>query len=282
MKLNGKSRLIVLLLVLPAGAAAAADARVGRFAATFAEHHPLSKAEEMRKRMAATIDVVRSDGYTCDLSKETYDVFVPQDYDPNEAYGVIVEVSPGDMGQPLFGRLDAELSRRRLICVAAQRCGNGQNTYARRIPLALDGLHNIQKLYRTDPKRIYVGGLSGGGIVSSVIAFHYSDVFTGGVFVIGALFWRPVVVPGKAGRVYPGFPTPKTEYLVEARNNGRYVLLTGEFDSNRKPMQAYYQYGYKPYLKNVLFIDVPGMKHEIPPPDVLLQALDYIDQPRKK
>ncbi|MBN1126534.1 MAG: hypothetical protein JXA82_16125 [Sedimentisphaerales bacterium] len=277
-----KSILIILLLTFSVGTSAGVSPKVGRYTATFQEHHPLSRAEEIQKRTTVPIDIVREDGYTCDLNQETYDVFVPQDYDPNTAYGVVVEISPGDKGQVLFDRIEDEFTKRKLICIGADKSGNNQHVYTRRIPLALDGLHNIQKLYRIDPERIYVGGLSGGGHVSSIVAFHFSDVFTGGIFVIGASFWRPIAVPGKPGRAYQAFPAPKIRYLVEARNRGRYVLLTGEYDFNRIPMQAYYQYGYKPYLKNVLFIDVPGMKHEGPPPERLLQAIEYVDQPRNK
>ncbi|MBN1816579.1 MAG: hypothetical protein JW828_04415 [Sedimentisphaerales bacterium] len=275
-----KYNLLISILLYCSGAFAISP-RVGRYTASFQEHHPLSRAEEIQKRTTMVIDAVREDGYTCDPSRETYEVFVPQDYDPNAAYGLVVEISPGDKGQVLFGRMEAEFAKRQLICVGADRSGNNQNVYSRRIPLALDGLHNIQKLYKIDPERIYVAGLSGGGNVASIMAFHFSDVFTGGIFVIGASFWRPVAVPGRPGRAYPGFPTPKVKYLVEARNRGRYVLLTGEHDFNRTPMQIYYQYGYKPYLKNVLFIDVPGMKHDVPPPERLLQAIEFIDQPPK-
>lgn len=274
--------ILIIILTFPMGVSGGVSPGVGRYTVTFREHHPLSKAEEIQKRTAVPIDIVQGDGYSCDLEQETYEVFVPLPYDPNVPYGVVVEISPGDKGQILFNRIEDEFAKRKLICVGANKSGNNQHVYTRRIPLALDGLHNIQKLYRVDPKRIYVGGLSGGGHVSSIIAFHFSDVFTGGIFVIGASFWRPIAVPGKPGRAYQAFPTPKLQYLVEARNRGRYVLLTGEYDFNRQPMMAYYQYGYKPYLKNVLFIDVPGMKHDAPPPDRLVQAIEYMDQPRKK
>jgi predicted esterase len=136
----------------------------------------------------------------------------------------------------------------------------------------------MTKLYRIDPKRIYVAGLSGGGRVASHTAFHHSDVYSGGIFIIGADFWKPASVPEQKVRWKATSLKPRPEYLLRAKEKGRYVLLTGDKDSNRLQMQTYYE-GYRKDIDHVLYIQVPGVGHETPPSKAFDEALDYVDTP---
>ena len=109
--------------------------------------------------------------------------------------------------------------------------------------LALDAVHNIKRTYNIDPNRIYVSGISGGGRVASMLAMHYPDVFSDGIFVVGAEYWEAIEVTGKPGQLWKPMSRPQSKYLAMAKERGRYVLLTGDNDSNRRQTWDYYENG---------------------------------------
>ena len=48
----------------------------------------------------------------------------------------------------------------------------------------------MNKQYCLDPARIYISGCSGGGRAASWVAMGYPDVFSGGLYMIGADLYR--------------------------------------------------------------------------------------------
>jgi hypothetical protein len=54
-------------------------------------------------------------------------------------------------------------------------------------------------------------------------------------------------------------------------------LLTGDHDSNRPQTQDYYEHGYKKKLKHVLYLQVPGMGHEMPSAQWYEKAILFLD-----
>src|SRR4030042_1936453 len=199
-------------------------------------------------------------GHHYDIAHESFEMYVPDCYDSNAPFGLIVWISAGASGGIKHYQGSKELmDKHKLIWVGANNTGNETDTYKRRIPLALDAAYNVQKLYNIDPNRVYVAGLSGGGRVASRTAFHHSDVYAGGIFIIGADYWESMSVPGQSSRWRGSFPRPQPRFLIRARKFGRYVLLTGDNDVNRQQMQTYYERGYSKFLKNVLYIQVPGI-----------------------
>ena len=69
----------------------------------------------------------------------------------------------------------------------------------------------------------------------------------------------------------------QSKYLAMAKERGRYVLLTGDNDSNRSQTWDYYEYGYRKKLQHVLYIQVPGMGHELPPTEWYEKAIVFLD-----
>ncbi len=251
--------------------------RIGQFTTTFTEYHPLSNFGAISSRMKYKPPKIWSLGNEYKLEYETFEVYVPQTYNPGNPFGLIVWISPGDSGEipkdwkPL-------MDKHRLIWVGANKVGNEENVYTRRIPLALDAAFNMQKLYNIDLDRVYVSGLSGGGRVSSMAALHFPDVFSGGIFVIGANYWGRMFVPGEKGKYWNATMTsPQPQFLSRASQYGRYVLLTGDTDSNQPQMRVYYEKGYQKSLKNVLYLQVPGMGHEKPSAEWYEKAIEYLD-----
>jgi hypothetical protein len=113
-----------------------------------------------------------------DLPKERLAVYVPAGPQPPDGYGLLVFVSPVD--RPIEPRRWRQtLDAHGVILVSAARSGNQSKVYERRVPLALLAYENVRARYAVDPRRVYVGGLSGGARVAEALALAYPDVFRG-------------------------------------------------------------------------------------------------------
>ena len=84
--------------------------------------------------------------------------------------------------------------------------------------LAFDAVHNMKKFYSIDESRVYVGGASGGGRIASALAVLYPELFHGGLYIIGANYFKPLRT--NRGPYAPGFapPSDKNFELIRARN----------------------------------------------------------------
>lgn len=253
----------------------------GSFTATFELYSPLSDTVSISSRMQVYVEQISPyKKHQYDIEHESFEVYVPDCYDSNTPFGLLVWIPAGPSGTIETYKGSKELlTKHKLIWVGANNSGNKTGPYHRRIPLALDAAYNMQKLYNIDPNRVYVAGISGGGRVASITAFHHSDVYSGGIFVIGADYWEDMFVPGQNTIWRAACMKPLPVYLKRARKFGRYVLLTGDTDINRLQMHTYYEKGYSKFLKNVLYIQVPGMGHQIPPAEEFEKALEYLDNP---
>ncbi|MEW6235310.1 MAG: hypothetical protein AB1656_07985 [Candidatus Omnitrophota bacterium] len=255
--------------------------KTGGFRVSFKVHSPLANLHALANRMDIALGLARYPDYYYNLKDETFEIYVPENYDPKTSYGLIVNISPSDSGGLPWPDLPPDLEKRKLIWIGANNSGNQQNVHTRRIPLALDAAYNMMKICKINPHRVYLSGISGGGRVSSMAAFHYSDVFSGGIFMIGVNYWAAMPIPSKPDRAWPkGFNKPDVKYLSQACNTGRYVFLTGDNDGNREQTYEYYMKGYKKCLKYALYLQVPKMGHERPPLDWYEKALDFLDNPQ--
>ncbi|MHC4116995.1 MAG: prolyl oligopeptidase family serine peptidase [Planctomycetota bacterium] len=266
---------VCLLLARPQ-AAQAAEIRKGSFDAVFAERCPESGLQSIFKRMQHKSRTNRTLGNDYRISEESYRVYVPSDYNTNASYGLLVWISADERGDMPEGWRKL-MDKRKLIWVGAHRSGNGHNVPGRRMALALDAVHNAERMYNVDPNRIYVSGISGGGRVASILAIHYPDIFSGGIFIVGVEYWEAIAVTGKPGQAWKPVPRPQAKYLAMAKERGRYVLLTGDNDFNRMQTRDYYEKGYRKALRHTLYIQVPGMGHEMPPAEWYEKAIVFLD-----
>jgi acetyl esterase/lipase len=145
--------------------------------------------------------------------------------------------------------------------------------------LALDAAHNMSRLYSIDPERVYVGGYSGGGRTASALAVLVSEVFRGGLCVMGVDYFRRVPIPDQPGTYWPGtFPPPPPATLERLRRQARFVLLTGELDFNRAQTRAYFGEFQRDGFEHVTYLEVPGASHsDGPDGEWFARALDALD-----
>jgi hypothetical protein len=186
-----------------------------------------------------------------------YRVRIPPGEGPK---GVLVFVKPIDSGE-LPKDWTSELDRHKLIWVAADDFGN-EHPRAERILAAIAGLKLIESSEAIDARRVYIGGMSGGGRIASQTITRFPRRFAGAVYIVGADFWTPAEVPLKP--------------LIAAN---RYVFVTGSRDFNHRDMKRVFFRYQAEGITQSLFIDLPGFGHEYPNAEQLRQAIEFLDAP---
>jgi len=173
--------------------------------------------------------------------------------------GVIVFVSPTDSGKPPKGWLEL-LQQKKLSWIAADDFGNQQPS-AQRVLAAVMALSLAQKTAELDRKRIYIGGMSGGGRIASMTAPRFPQLFSGGLYIVGANFWMP-----------------EDAQLKQKAAANRYVFITGTGDFNRTDMKGVFSLYRKKGLDSSLLMDLRDYGHEYPNVEQLGQAIDFLDE----
>ena len=215
------------------------------------------------------------------LSETTFNVWLPRECDGKRAFGLFVYVSPSPSGTPP-GALLPGLRQHRLVYIGADGSGNAQRAH-KRISLALDAAFNMVQHRRVDRERIYIGGVSGGGRISSMASLAYPDIFKGCLAIVGVNFYRALPVPDMPGKRYPTVMRPPSARLLAlARNRSRFVLVTGSKDANRDNTWAVYRDGFvRDGFRYVYYREIEGMGHTIPGAEDLRDAVGLLDAPAK-
>jgi hypothetical protein len=213
--------------------------------------------------------------YDFDLSRETFEVFVPKNYSDKEAFGIFVFIdSQNEMTVPK--EWVSILEKEKLICLIPQKIGNDQPA-PRRIGLTLVGILKAVERYKTDPKRIFTGGYSGGARCSLHLAFLHSDVIVGNISICGADFYEPVPkVKATDNSSYGVWPVPR-DRVADARTKARFAFITGSQDLRRGNILDIYQGGFLKQGFRARLIDEPKKGHQLCSPESLLEALRFLD-----
>ena len=189
----------------------------------------------------------------------TWKIYVPPNYDPDAAPGLMVFVSPtrDSWMQRNWAPLLAE---KNLIWVSAEGSGNYTLTN-KRILLVLTSPYVVSDRYEVDPDRIYVAGFSGGGKVASLTAPRFANLFRGAIYICGVEFW-----------------SEKDPERLSLATSSRYVFVTGTRDFNRIPTKRAYEKYLHAGMTNSKLMVIKGMEHATPDAKHLREAIDYLDQ----
>ena len=243
---------------------AARAGRTGSYRVRFLERSPHASLETLLSRLGldqAEIESVDPAGGHYELQDESFSVFVPSSYSPDEGFGLLVWISPTPSGGFLSPEMQEALEASDLIWVGADNAGNSRARWYRYL-LALEAAHNMRQLYRIDEDAVIVGGYSGGGRVTSGLAMLYPEVFRGGYSMSGCDYPELLPVPDKPGAYWPpGFPAPAKSILRGVKSQSRFVLLTGELDFNRAQTRKTYLEMLDDGFQSVLYLQVAGASH---------------------
>ena len=210
-----------------------------------------------------------------DVSMEKFDIIVPKKYKKGDPHGLFIWVSPSP-APSISPEWEAVLAEKKLIFVGAHNSGNNREVFAR-MRMAVDANDNLRELYDIDDKRVYVSGFSGGGRVASMLGVTYADMFTGTIAFMGTNFYTDIVTLDKS-EVFEARYIPHEEIAALAKDQCRYVLVTGEKDFNLKNTSAVFENGFKKEgFKAVELMNVPGQGHQPPKADWLKKAIEFLD-----
>ena len=241
--------------------------------AHFTDRAPYSDATNITKHLGYTVELP-----PYSLTNESFRVLVPRITPTNSSWGLLVWISPNDQST-IPSDWQTELSNHGLLFISALHSGNSRHPLDR-FRLALDATCNMCRRYNVDRRRIYIGGFSGGARMASMLGVGYGDIFTGTLCVCGVNFYADLPVSG--GKYFPGTFVPDQSALLRAKRSDRFVLLTGENDENRENTKSASMSGFKREgFRHVLYLEVPGMGHEMPGGKILSQALDYLDSQKE-
>jgi poly(3-hydroxybutyrate) depolymerase len=189
----------------------------------------------------------------------TWQVYVPDSYNPSKPAGLLVYISPTRQGQMPSG-WQPVFDDGNLIFISADQSGNRTPTKRRMLFAAL-APYVVSSDFEMDPDRIYVSGFSGGGKAASIAAMNFANLFTGAIYICGAEFW----------------PNVSPELLSKAKAN-RYVFLTGGRDFNRTLTGDIYAEYERAGMANINLMSIPSMGHDTPGRTHFQEAIDYLDQ----
>ncbi|MDX1517578.1 MAG: hypothetical protein R3288_12100 [Woeseiaceae bacterium] len=251
------ARLLLVLLLAPAVSAQTEDiagqgvattpVRTGYFSVT------LTPVDLLGEAGAATVaEIFNAD------EELVWQLYVPPTYDAAKPPGAIIYVSPRSGGGPPKAWNEL-LGERNLIWIGARNAGNDVPV-ARRMFLAMFGPMVLQRRYALDAERIYIAGISGGGKTASRVAALRPNMFKGGIFMSGALFWDDATPP-----------------LLDMIRGLRYVFLSGSEDpalnETRRVQRRFVAAG----VENSKLIIVRDHGHRLPDAMYFARAIDYLD-----
>lgn len=188
----------------------------------------------------------------------SWEVYVPDSYDPDRPPGLMVYISPTQSGEIPRG-WKTVMDDRNLIYVGANRSGNNVMV-ARRAIYAMIAPTLIGKHYQLDRERIYVTGLSGGGKMASMVATDHAHVFKGAIYNCGVDFWQN---------------HPPTRYDEIKQNH--YVFVTGTLDQALEPTKRVYSQYRKAGVENAKLMVIRDMTHKNPNRFDFDEAVQYLD-----
>ena len=184
-----------------------------------------------------------------------YRVRIPPGKSPS---GVLVFVKSGESGE-MPPDWPAQLDAQNLIWIAADDFGN-EHPSSQRILAAIAALKFMESTETIDAKRLYVGGISGGGRIASQIMTRFPQYFRGALFIVGADFW-----------------TASEKPLLPQIVANRYVFITGSADFNQLSMQRMYKNYRQAGVSEAMLMDLPHFGHQFPNAEQLGKAIDFLD-----
>lgn len=254
----------------------AADApQTGTYYTSFDIAAPYATANVIAKRMTlgevyrgtvkeAARQGINLNAHTVDPREETWDIYVPTNYDGSKSYGVLVWI-PSSPAFKIPEDWENVMDQHNLIFIAARGSGDNEPVRERRAPLALHGLNGIAHTYNIDPKRLYIGGNSGGAVVAGNMALAFADIFA------GAVLMGDGPEPGTLES-----PVPVKSLLMRARQN-HYALLAGQGNqAARRSVLDAQQALNALCIDQVVIINRPASGEN----GLLDTGLNYVTQPR--
>ena len=211
---------------------------------------------------------------TRSIDDERMRVRLPARSEDDVLPGILVWVSPTPNGAipQIFHNACDELN---LIAVGVDHNGN-QRSLTDRLQVHLDSITTIQSHYLTDPRRVYITGMSGGGRCSTILQLAFPDIFMGAVPIVGMDSYHRAPT-GKPNEYWPerlARPGARWFRMLKER---RIAGITGSMDFNEPEMSIRTEQMLDDNLDIRLDV-IEGMGHTMPSAEQFADALQWVDQ----
>ncbi len=213
-----------------------------------------------------------------ELGKETFRVRLPKNYDPANAAGVLVWISPSHDGRipTIFEPICDELG---LIALGIDNNGNDR-PITDRLQNHLDSIETLAQHALIDRRRVYLTGMSGGGRCSGILQLCFPDLFAGAVPIVGLDTYHnaPTGTPGQYWPKRCGKPNGPNMKLLRER---RIRSITGSADFNEPEMTLRTKLLQADGITAQIDV-IEGMAHTLPSAEQFNAAIRWVDEPRRE
>ncbi len=211
--------------------------------------------------------------------QESYELFVPARAAAGEPHGILVWISSDPTGAIPIADWRTVLAARKLAWAGPNQVGNNREV-ALRIGLALDALRDAQKRFTLDPRRVYVGGLSGGAKSAFRAQLYYPDVFQGALLAAGVEYFRSLPAPSQGKSAVWPQRIGKPRDLAFARLRP-VAITTGPNDFNLGHITDVAAGMREDAFTRVQVFSGQSLGHAPPPAELFERAVRWLDAARE-
>lgn len=196
-----------------------------------------------------------------DSTAQSYELFVPQNYNPKRSYPLVLFISPGN--QPGGWKAWQEVCQKEGVLFAGAYEAGNNCPMRKRLRIVMDVFDDVRRTYNTDPDRTYLSGFSGGARAACAIGFALPECIGG-------------LVPICAG----GDLRNETWLQHRAQDRLSIALVTGEKDFNRGEVERYKGPMWKELgIRSKVW--VPDMGHSLPQGKTLNEVYAWLEEGAK-
>jgi len=193
-------------------------------------------------------------------SATSYIVYIPDKLDLKKRYPWILGLSPDGNGQEALSAMREGCDANGWVLVASNNSKNGMDWKIIERSL-IDTINSSVRTLPVDPSKMYVGGLSGGGMVSHWLTAKFPQLVKGVVINCGMM--------SRDFKQQIGYPSGKD-----------IVFMTNPHDFRYNEIREDFQYVTSRGCK-ACWIEFPG-SHQWAPPQYYATAFKWLDEHAKR
>ena len=187
-----------------------------------------------------------------------WEIVVPGSYSVDTPPGVVVYINSREKGGPPRDWNDM-LQKHNLIWIGANKSGNDWPVPERMLKAMIAPMV-LAKSYAINPDRVYVAGMSGGGKTATRVATARPELFKGGVYMAGTVFWADNVPP-----------------KIDLIRQNYHVFIIGSNDPSLVETQRTYNNYKKAGAENSKLITINNFGHRMPSVEYFERAIVFLD-----
>ncbi len=189
--------------------------------------------------------------------KHSYWAYVPEDYNPDHGYGLVVWVHPGgDTMEATIAQDWKPVCQERGLILLAPKAEKVSGWNLNEAEFVHDAVEDVRAKYNIDPARICLHSYADGGGFAYNLAFKYRELFAGVAVVADPLRQAP--------------PENSPEYRQQ------FLLICGTKDKSFPGVKATHE-GLRRFKFPSTLIEIEGRERRYLPPDEVRDVAIWID-----